>query len=155
MDEGLAAGIGSTAELALAAAATGTGQGQHGPASTRCLNCGHLLGPQDHFCSACGQDTANHPPTLMEFVHEFVDHYVAAEGNLWRSLWGLLAKPGFLTLEYLAGRKSRYVLPLRLLLTLGLVFFLALKLVPGSEEAALPLKRPAQKAEKVEPAASN
>jgi hypothetical protein len=41
-----------------------------------------------------------------------------------------MAKPGFLTTEYLAGRKQRYVLPLRLILTLGLLFFLSLKFSP-------------------------
>ena len=93
-----------------------------------CANCGHRLAVWDKFCSQCGQDTANHPPSLWEFVHEFLLHYVAFEGRLWKSLWGLLAKPGYLTAEYLAGRKQRYVLPLRLILTLGLAFFLTLKL---------------------------
>jgi Protein of unknown function (DUF3667) len=101
------------------------------PAS-HCANCGHRLAPWDHFCSQCGQRAVQHAPTLWEFVHEWVLHYLAFEGALWRSLWGLMARPGYLTLEYLAGRRQRYVLPLRLLLTLGLLFFFALKLLPGS-----------------------
>lgn len=96
-----------------------------------CLNCGTMLELGDKFCSQCGQDTANHPPTLFEFTHEFVSHYVAAEGKLWRTLWGLIARPGFLTMQYLAGRKQHYVLPLRLILTLGLVFFLTIKFLPA------------------------
>jgi hypothetical protein len=95
---------------------------------SHCPNCDHRLAPWDHYCSQCGQHAQNHPPTLWEFVHEWIAHYVAAEGVLWKSLWGLMARPGFLTLEYLAGRRRRYVLPLRLVLTLGLVFFLLLKL---------------------------
>ncbi|MFO1250088.1 MAG: DUF3667 domain-containing protein [Inhella sp.] len=98
-----------------------------------CANCGHRLRPWDKFCSQCGQDTLDHPPSLWEFVHEFALHYVAFEGKLWKSLWGLLARPGFLTTEYLAGRKQRYVLPLRLILTLGLVFFLVLKIEPSDD----------------------
>lgn len=101
------------------------------PSPATCPNCGHRLAPWDKFCAQCGQDTANHPPSLWEFIHEFLLHYVAFEGKLWKSLWALVANPGFLTAEYLAGRKQRYVLPLRLVLTLGLVFFLALKLTPG------------------------
>jgi len=129
---GLAGGAAAVAASAeLAGLAAGGGHGGHG-ASGDCLNCGTTLASQARFCSQCGQDTANHPPSLMEFVHEFVSHYIAVEGTLWRSLWGLMARPGFLTREYLAGRKQRYVLPLRLLLTLGLLFFLALKLMPGS-----------------------
>lgn len=97
---------------------------------THCRNCGHRLYAWDKFCSQCGQDTLDHPPSLWEFVHEWVMHYLAAEGKLWKSLWALIARPGFLTLEYLAGRKQRYVLPLRLVLTLGLVFFVVVKLLP-------------------------
>ncbi len=105
---------------------------------THCANCDHRLSPWDKFCSQCGQDTLNHPPSLWEFVHEWVLHYVAVEGKLWTSLWALLAKPGFLTQEWLAGRKQRYVLPLRLLLTFGLLFFLALKLSPSGLADAVP-----------------
>lgn len=142
-DAGLSGLAGGTAAAVASAdlaslAAGGTGHGGHGGhahgARGDCLNCGTALAPNAHFCSQCGQDTANHPPSLLEFVHEFVSHYIAVEGTLWKSLWGLMARPGFLTLEYLAGRKQRYVLPLRLTLTLGLLFFLALKFVPGSPQ---------------------
>ena len=142
MDDGLAAGLtgGTAAAIAsadLASLAAG-GRAHAGDAhgtSTHCLNCSTALAPGAHFCSHCGQDTANHPPSLLEFVHEFVSHYIAVEGTLWKSLWGLMARPGFLTREYLAGRKQRYVLPLRLLLTLGLLFFLVLKLTPAGTNA--------------------
>lgn len=148
MDElsGLSGGAAAVAASAEAAglaggrgthAAHGHGHAGHG---LNCLNCQKPLTPDARFCSQCGQDTANHPPSLMEFVHEFVSHYIAVEGTLWKSLWGLMAKPGFLTMEYLAGRKQRYVLPLRLLLTLGLLFFLALKLMPGTPHTAGPDK---------------
>lgn len=99
-------------------------------AGAACRNCDAPLPAGANYCSQCGQDTANHPPTLFEFVHEFVGHYVAAEGKLWKSLWALMCRPGFLTLEYLEGRKQRYVLPLRLLLTLGLIFFVVVKYAP-------------------------
>ena len=91
------------------------------------------------FCPECGQETTLHPPTLGEFLHEFVGHYVALEGQLWRTLGLLLARPGRLTREYLDGRRRRYVLPLRLYLTASFVFFLVLKfavtgaLNPGME----------------------
>lgn len=133
---GGAAAVATSAELAGLAGSSSSSQAareEHGHGSSAtCLNCNTALVPSARFCSQCGQDTANHPPSLMEFVHEFVSHYIAVEGTLWKSLWGLMARPGFLTREYLAGRKQRYVLPLRLLLTLGLLFFLALKLMPGS-----------------------
>jgi len=91
-----------------------------------CRNCGAYA--PDAFCPQCGQETAEHLPSFGEFVHEFVLHYLAAEGKLWRTLRALVSRPGFLTNEYLRGRKLRYVQPLRLYLTCSVVFFLALKL---------------------------
>lgn len=94
-----------------------------------CRNCELFLGKKlGHFCPNCGQDTANHPPTLLEFLHEFVSHYIALEGKLARSLALLFFRPGELTRRYLAGRKSSYVLPLRLYITASLLFFVVVKL---------------------------
>lgn len=101
----------------------------HARTDLACRNCG-TQAPLN-FCPACGQETALHPPTLAEFLHEFVGHYVALEGALWRTLGLLLGQPGRLTREYLAGRRRRYVLPLRLYLTASFVFFLVLKLLPA------------------------
>lgn len=101
-----------------------------------CRNCGSSA--PLNFCPRCGQETALHPPTLGEFIHEFVGHYVALEGALWRTLAMLLARPGRLTREYLAGRRRRYVLPLRLFLTASFLFFIALKLLPSALDTMTP-----------------
>jgi len=69
-----------------------------------CRNCGAPAPLR--FCAACGQETAVHAPTLDEFLHEFVGHYVAFEGALWRTMGLLMFRPGRLTREYLAGRPS-------------------------------------------------
>ncbi|MDE2049191.1 MAG: DUF3667 domain-containing protein, partial [Betaproteobacteria bacterium] len=103
-------------------------------APTACRNCGQALQPAMRYCPACGQSTALHPPSAREFVHEFIGHYVALEGTLWRTLALLCAKPGQLTVHYLAGRKLRYVNPLRLYLTVSLVVFLVGRLVGAAPE---------------------
>ena len=97
---------------------------------SRCRNCENFLGdPPGKFCSACGQSTAPHTPTAGEFLHEFVGHYVALEGKLAKTLWLLFFKPGELTKQYLAGKRARYVLPLRLYLTASIIFFLLVKVL--------------------------
>ena len=102
----------------------------HARTDLACRNCGTPAPLK--FCPECGQETTLHPPTLGEFLHEFVGHYVALEGQLWRTLAVLLRRPGRLTREYLEGRRRRYVLPLRLYLTASFLFFLVLKLTASA-----------------------
>lgn len=90
-----------------------------------CRNCGAAV--DYHYCAVCGQETKLHVPSASEFIHEFVAHYVAVEGRLWKTLALLLFKPGFLTWEYIQGRRVRYVEPLRIYLTFSLLFFAVLK----------------------------
>jgi hypothetical protein len=95
------------------------------PHPSDCLNCGTAV--QANFCGHCGQDTAGHMPSAAEFLHEFVGHYVALENKLLKTLSLLLFKPGRLTRDYLEGKRVRYVLPLRLYLTLSVIFFAIFK----------------------------
>lgn len=91
-----------------------------------CRNCGATT--TGNFCANCGQETRLHAPSFSEFMHEFIGHYVALEGRLWGSIKRLVFRPGLLTNEYLAGRRKRYVEPLRLYLSLSIIFFAVLKL---------------------------
>jgi hypothetical protein len=95
--------------------------------ATHCHNCGAAV--SYHYCALCGQETTLHVPSAGEFIHEFVGHYVALEGRLWKTLAYLLFKPGLLTAEYIAGRRVRYVQPLRVYLTMSILFFALLKVI--------------------------
>jgi hypothetical protein len=102
-----------------------TAHGHH-EASAHCHNCGAET--SGNFCALCGQETILHMPSAAEFLHEFVGHYVALESKLVGSLGRLLFRPGALTNEYIAGRRVRYVQPLRLYLSLSILFFAIIKL---------------------------
>jgi hypothetical protein len=92
-----------------------------GSATHACRNCGaHATG---HFCPNCGQETRIGLPTFAAFMREAAGRYVALDGRLWRTLAALVAKPGFLTREYLNGRRRRYIRPARLFLVLYLLLF--------------------------------
>jgi len=102
--------------------------------TANCHNCGAAV--SYHYCAVCGQETRLHVPSAGEFMHEFIGHYVALEGRLWRTIYFLLRKPGFLSAEYIDGRRKRYVEPLRVYLTFSIVFFALLKLIgPPALEA--------------------
>jgi hypothetical protein len=99
---------------------------EHDEETGNCHNCGAAV--SYHYCSLCGQETRLHVASASEFIHEFVGHYVALEGKLWTTVHKLLFRPGFLTAEYIAGRRARYVQPLRVYITFSILFFFALKL---------------------------
>ncbi len=91
-----------------------------------CRNCGARA--EVNYCPVCGQETRIELPTVGHFVAEFAEQTFALQGQLWRTLHSLLLKPGELTLQYVAGRRQRYVRPLRLYLALSILFFAALGL---------------------------
>lgn len=105
-----------------------------------CHNCGAAV--SYHYCAVCGQETKLHVPSAAEFIHEFVGHYIALEGRLWKTLAALLFRPGFLTREYIEGRRVRYVEPLRVYLTFSILFFALLKVLDPvllQEDARVPV----------------
>lgn len=98
----------------------------------QCLNCDTPV--NDAYCPHCGQSTHAHVPSLLEYLHEFIGHYIAFEGKLASSLWRLFLLPGALTAHYLYGKRVRYIAPLRLYLTLSVIFFATLQLLaPASD----------------------
>lgn len=98
--------------------------------SAACLNCGAgLLGP---YCSLCGQKHEPHPPTVGHLLGETFESITHADSRLWRTLRTLLARPGTLTREWLAGRRASYLPPVRLYLVLSVVFFLIIALDSGN-----------------------
>ncbi len=125
---------------------------EHDEETGNCHNCGAAV--SYHYCALCGQETRLHVASAGEFIHEFVGHYVALEGKLWTTVQKLLFRPGFLTAEYIAGRRARYVQPLRVYITFSILFFFALKLagtpVGKIEEDGARAKAPAT-AEQKEP----
>ncbi|HEY5307768.1 MAG TPA: DUF3667 domain-containing protein, partial [Casimicrobiaceae bacterium] len=66
-------------------------------------------------------------PTARVFLREATGRYVSLDGRMWRTLAALLFRPGFLTREYLAGRRRRYIRPARLFLVLSLALFAAIR----------------------------
>ena len=47
-----------------------------------------------------------------------------ADSRLWRTLRALLFRPGYLSQQFLAGRRARYLSPFRLYFVLSVLFFL-------------------------------
>ena len=99
------------------------------PSDRRCPNC--ATSHQGNYCPHCGQDAHLHVPTVRKFLNEFIEKYFGVEGRLPLTLRLLFFHPGAMTVDYLEGRRQRYISPLRLYLAISVLFFLGLMLVPG------------------------
>jgi hypothetical protein len=86
-----------------------------------CSNCGAPL--HGRYCSSCGQRAGNAAHTVGHFLREAIEAFTHADSRLWSTLKALLRRPGFLTHEYFAGRRARYLPPLRLYLIMSVLFF--------------------------------
>jgi len=71
------------------------------------------------YCHRCGEKLPHvHDLTLKHFLHHGLHELTHLDSKIFRTVQALLFRPGFLTVEYLAGRRQRYVLPLRLFLVI-------------------------------------
>jgi len=88
----------------------------------RCANCGAPVASK--YCGECGQRGVDLAHPFGHFIHDAVEDLAHADSRLWRTLFALVAWPGYLTREYLDGRRARYLPPVRLYLVLSVAFFL-------------------------------
>ena len=79
-----------------------------------CANCDAAL--VSVYCGDCGQHVADSHRSVWRFVADFLDNTFCWDNKLLRTLKPLFRQPGFLTHEFMAGRRVRYVHPLRLFL---------------------------------------
>lgn len=105
--------------------------------ASTCAGCEReLLGD---FCHACGERRLRaEEMTLRAFVRDVASEVADLDSRAYRSARGLLTQPGFLTAEWVAGRRRAYVGPLKLFLISFAAILLASSLRPRGrlEESA-------------------
>ncbi|MCH8501717.1 MAG: DUF3667 domain-containing protein [Aliidiomarina sp.] len=94
-----------------------------------CANCSTPL--QGGFCHACGQENTNPIRNMLSLVHEFFGEMGNWDGRFWRTIWPLLTKPGFLSNQYVRGKRVPYVPPLRMYLFVSIFAFVVFSQASG------------------------
>lgn len=91
-------------------------------AQKNCLNCNAIV--QGRFCHNCGQENVEPKETVWHLVSHFFKDITHFDGKFFSTIKYLFIKPGFLSREYMEGRRARYVNPVRLYVFTSAFFFL-------------------------------
>ena len=94
-----------------------------GPPLTHCENCGAEL--QGHWCAQCGQPAIEYRRSFRYVVADLLNEFLNWDSKFFTTIALLVLKPWRLTNEFLAGKRVRYVNPLRLYLLASILFFFA------------------------------
>jgi hypothetical protein len=77
------------------------------------------------YCAACGQKRLHvHDHSTWHLLKESFGDFFHFDSKFVATLKTLLIRPGFLTTEFLAGRRARYFEPFKLFLFISFLFFL-------------------------------
>ena len=102
---------------------------------THCENCGEEL--RGRYCSNCGQAAVSYHRSFRHVVVDVLDSFLNWDSKFIRSIGLLLWRPGWLTNQFLEGKRVRFVHPLRLYLLVSIVFFLCARLIPVSDTRSI------------------
>lgn len=87
-----------------------------------CLNCGtEVIG---RFCHNCGQENVEPKESIWHLISHFFQDITHFDGKFFTSLKDLVFKPGFLSREYMIGKRASYLNPIRMYLFTSAIFFL-------------------------------
>ncbi|MGZ5262962.1 MAG: DUF3667 domain-containing protein [Kaistella sp.] len=87
-----------------------------------CLNCkAELTG---RFCHLCGQENLEPKESVWGLISHFFYDITHFDGKFFNTLRFLVWKPGFLSKEYIRGRRASYLNPIRMYVFTSALFFI-------------------------------
>ena len=99
---------------------------------SHCKNCQTPLKPENNYCPNCSQSrlslTQPFTKTVSQALHELLD----IDGRLANTIKKLMFSPGYLSKEFIEGRRVSYTPPLRMYLVISLLFFVMIPLIQSS-----------------------
>jgi hypothetical protein len=99
------------------------------PTSDYCPSCGAVL--SGRYCAQCGERATGRPDLRVRaFLEDALYELANADSRIWRSVRSLFLQPGYLSEEYLAGRRRPWLGPVQLFLICNVTFFVLLQFLP-------------------------
>ncbi len=87
-----------------------------------CLNCNTSL--QGRYCHVCGQENIEPKESVWHLVNHFFQDITHFDGKFFSTVKLLITKPGFLSKEYMLGKRASYLNPIRMYVFTSAIFFL-------------------------------
>ncbi|MGZ4049723.1 MAG: DUF3667 domain-containing protein [Bacteroidia bacterium] len=87
-----------------------------------CLNCGTTV--IGKYCHICGQENIEPKESVWHLISHFFNDITHFDGKFFTSMRDLIVKPGFLSKQYMIGRRASYLNPIRMYLFTSFIFFL-------------------------------
>lgn len=106
-----------------------------GEAQQFCKNCKALL--VGNFCHQCGQEANTSLRNALRMFGEGIAEMFEFDSKFRRTFFPLFFKPGYLSNEWVAGRRARYIRPVRLYLFVSIVFFIAFAIATDFDTSQL------------------
>ncbi|MES2704049.1 MAG: DUF3667 domain-containing protein [Bacteroidota bacterium] len=94
----------------------------HLRAEKTCLNCNAEV--HGRYCHVCGQENVEPRESAWHMVKHFFEDITHFDGKFFSSMKYLLLKPGYLAREYMHGKRTSYLHPIRMYLFTSAIFFI-------------------------------
>src|SRR3954465_8606615 len=104
---------------------------------THCENCGAPL--TGDFCSQCRQHAIDYRRSIFRVLLDAADSFLNWDTKFLHSMNQSLIHPWHITNDFNAGRRARYVHPLRLYLIASIVFFLLARAIDWDSKGPIQL----------------
>ena len=99
-----------------------------------CLNCQtEVIG---RYCHKCGQENLEPKETVWHLVQHFFNDITHFDGKFFDTGKYLIKRPGFLSSEYMRGRRMAYLNPIRMYVFTSAIFFIILFSLKKPEDMA-------------------
>jgi|TARA_R100001015_G_C4589820_1_gene145429 hypothetical protein len=96
------------------------------PTKKSCPNCGTQKA--GNFCANCGQKFFEGKLSLTAVTQDSIDTLFNIDNRVLKTLKDLFLKPGYITKQYLAGKRQRYISPFRVYFTFSALYFFVLSI---------------------------